>query len=103
MIRELSREDLIDFRNVFLSKATELITEKLEDLLSDYSEDSLEEVTEWVVSQGWTYYSNVLGNPENALPSEVLELDDSFTDNSFSGCVEDEFFGRYKESITEYE
>jgi hypothetical protein len=103
VLGELTREGLIDFRAQFLIKSLDLITEEFENELDEYSEDGREEVAEWVVSQGKAFYEQVRANPRKGLPRECFELDDMFTESSFTGLVENEFYERYGEEITKYQ
>jgi len=64
LLRDMSRDDLSDLFNEFKAAAATLRGSRHEPYLADLSEDQVADITEWVVAQGRSTYSNVMVHPD---------------------------------------
>jgi len=95
MLHEMNREDIIRFQNEFQEAAIQLADEPFIEYMDEgISEDGVQDVAEWVVSQGKEFYSDVWDNPENV--PETVEAGDSST---FSSVADNVFWDRFNEAI----
>jgi len=65
----LEEEELRDFHSEFLDLASELTCPPFDEFVEE-SEDGLNDVAEWVISQGRELYQSVLANPAS-IPHSV--------------------------------
>lgn len=71
ILGSMSQADLIRFHNEFQEAAAQLVDEPLaEHLPADTSEEHLQDIAEWVVSQGKAFFTAVWNNPE-----KIAEID----------------------------
>ena len=64
-VKEMSREQLIDFYWAYENLAAEIKSEKhVRHMDPGFSEDSIDNLAFWVVAQGEEFYTDVLNNPE---------------------------------------
>ncbi|HEX7305811.1 DUF4240 domain-containing protein [Lentzea sp.] len=94
-LARLDRAEIHRFQDIFVELATELQDEPYTAHVdADESEDGVEDIANWVVSQGCATYEQVLGNPR-LMPSHV---DVGAPDNLFSVAYE-VFFERFGEPL----
>ena len=67
ILSEMGKDEIYRFQDEFLEAAAQLRDEPFSDLIyaSGESEDGLDDISKWVVSQGRHYYDAVLANPES--------------------------------------
>ena len=76
ILTTLSRDEVRRFQEEFVDASAELQGEPFTDYMIKGSEDSVEDVSHWVVSQGREYYEEILEDPEK-IPESVEEDDSS--------------------------
>ena len=65
ILGSMTQADLIRFHNEFQEAAVQLVDEPFaEHLPADTSEDHLQDIAEWIVSQGKALFAAVWNNPE---------------------------------------
>jgi hypothetical protein len=69
LLLPLSRKELYAFQDEFVELASQIRGEPY-DAFMEPSEDGIEDITDWAVSQGRTYYLGVLDDP-STLPFSV--------------------------------
>jgi hypothetical protein len=94
MLKTMSREDVIRFHHEFKDAAVQLTDSPFIDYMSDLSEDGIQDIAEWIVSQGRDYYSEIWTHPER-IPNEI----EHGTLSTFSGVADDVFWDRFREPI----
>lgn len=71
LLMSLSKDDVYKFQDMFLEMAVELRDEPyVFHVAAGESEDGLEDISNWVVSQGRELYEAVIGEPSR-MPAEV--------------------------------
>jgi hypothetical protein len=96
ILSQLSKDDLIRFQAELQDAAADLNDEPFLDYLEDSTDDSIEDICYWVVSQGKDYYTRVWNNPSE-IPRDV-EGDD----HTFYGLPGGVFWEKYRENILDY-
>ncbi len=73
LLYALEREELINFESDFLKARMQICSQRFEDSLGrGRSEDTILDVSEWVISRGKDYYFKILKTPE--LIAQDLQL-----------------------------
>lgn len=93
LVQEMSRDEVIQFYQEFVEAAADLCTTRHLDYLADASEDTVQDITEYVVSKGRNYYKEVCDHPAK-IPTEV-KMDAP----SFKGVALLVYWEKYGESI----
>ena len=97
MLWEMTRQDIIRFHNEFQEAAVQLADEPFICHMDEgLSEDGVQDVAEWVVSQGKGLYSDVWENPHH-VPGRI----EPGTTTTFSSIADNVFWDRFNESIPE--
>jgi hypothetical protein len=87
----LSREDVDRFTSEFAAAATELQGEPFTDYMDpEESEDGMEDIANWVVSQGEAYYRSVFEDPSRT--PEHIDVDDP---SDLAGVAEEVYYRRF--------
>lgn len=92
ILRNLRKDELIRFDHEFHQAACLLADTPYTNHLPGYSEDSLDDLTQWIVSQGRAYYLQVRDHPET-MPQ------DADWNTTFMGIAGEVFWERFKEDI----
>ncbi len=64
ILMQKSEEEICNFQGEFIQAAADLRDEPFTDYMQE-SEDGIEDISLWVVSQGKEYYLNILENPND--------------------------------------
>ena len=96
LLESMPREDVIRFDRAFRDAAMALTEPPYSDHMGDLSEDGVQDVTEWVVSQGKAFYSEVWAHPER-IPAQLDGPPSRI--GSFSGVADNVFSDRFDEVI----
>lgn len=92
-LEQMTEEEISRFQDIFLDHAAELQDEPYIDYIDPAeSEDGIEDIANWVVSQGPDTYRDVLDSPEH-IPSHI-DVDDPRNLSSVAYKVYFEKFGR---------
>jgi hypothetical protein len=76
ILRNMSKEEVRRFQEEFVDASADLRVEPFTTHMIKGSEDSVEDVAHWVVSQGRDYFLRIWNNPEQ-IPFSVEEGDPS--------------------------
>lgn len=93
LLAALSRDDLIRFAREFELAAVELTCEPFTRYMIGQSEDGIEDIARWIVSQGREAYEHVIARPE-LTPAEVPS-----EPSSLHGVAQSVFDSRYDEAM----
>ena len=93
----MSMEEVRRFQEEFVDASAEIQAEPFTDHMIKGSEDSVEDVAHWVVSQGREYFLRIWNNPEQ-IPFSVEEADAS---NLYSVAPK-VYYERFGETIDVY-
>lgn len=85
-----SEDELVWFHEQFVITTAELKGEPFLEYMVG-SEDGVDDVADWVVSQGREYYKSVLDDP-SSIPYDV---EDDEEDSSLAGVASDIYYERY--------
>lgn len=86
----MTKDEVIRFRNEFLLAAAQLADQPfLEHLEPGTSEDTMQDVAEWVVSQGKQFYVDVWNKPQRIGDVDLR------TGATFSGVADNVFWERF--------
>lgn len=96
LLTNMTKEEVYRFQKEFVEASVELQTEPFIDYMAE-SEDGVEDVSHWVVSQGKSYYLRVWSRPE-IVPAEVEENDPEI----LYGVAAEVYRERFGESIGVY-
>jgi hypothetical protein len=87
----LSRDDVDRFKSEFDAAATELQDEPFTDYMDpEESEDGVEDIASWVVSQGEAFYRSVFEDPSRT--PEHIDVDDA---SDLTGVAEEVYYQRF--------
>ena len=99
LLKQMNRRELIRFywnyREAAAQFKWELYTDVLLSVMSELSEDTLDDICNWIVGKGKEYYTQIFYNPE-LMPNEIDNRDSAL---EILGEVIDEYDERYGESI----
>jgi hypothetical protein len=93
LLEAMHREQIIEFYRALIQAAADLRCPPYLDFLRGVSEDTIADITEYVVSRGRQYYSDVTNQPQR-IPTEV-----SMAAPSFKGIALLVYWKKYAESI----
>lgn len=96
ILKDMDREDIIEFQSIFVDFSVELQDEPYTDYMEE-SEDGIEDIANWVVSNGKEYYNKIIENP-NSIPYSV---EDRLNEVLF-GVADEVFVDRFGESTGVY-
>ena len=63
ILSELRKKDILEFQTMFVDFSVELQDEPYTDYMEE-SEDGIEDIANWIVSNGKEYYEMILENPK---------------------------------------
>lgn len=93
ILRTLNRDQLIAFHNQFVTVAADLLA--LPSLAKPeneaWTEDNVQDVADWIVAQGRSYYDDVIQHPDNV----PMGLTDAERPPTFSGVASRVFLDRF--------
>jgi hypothetical protein len=93
-LNHLKKDDVTRFQNEFLDAAAQLSDEPfLVHLDDDTSEDTMQDVAEWVVSQGKQFYVDVWNTPARIASVDVRR------GVTYSGVADNVFWKRFGTSV----
>lgn len=93
------RQEIIDFEYNFMKTALQLYDEPfLVQIGVERSEDIIEDICEWVVSQGKEYYFQIWNNPK-LIPKN---LDRNKLEEILSGVPGEVFWDKFEEEIRDF-
>jgi hypothetical protein len=95
---DITKEELIRFHSEFDIAATELRGDIVEVLVPEESEDGMDDIANWVVSQGFEYYKRVWENP-SLIPTGWEHIDRNRWLSDVAGHV---FYERFERNIWDY-
>lgn len=96
ILSAFSKEDIIKFQEQFLDASIELQDEPYLAFM-EQSEDGVEDIANWIVSNGKTFYNHILNNPEE-IPHSVNNV----TDQILYGVADEVCYEIYGESTGVY-
>jgi hypothetical protein len=70
-LHHLEKDEITRFQNEFLEAAVQLADEPFLVHLGDISEDTMQDVAEWVVSQGKQFYVDVWNSPKRIAEVDI--------------------------------
>ncbi|MGE8526093.1 DUF4240 domain-containing protein [Chryseobacterium rhizosphaerae] len=91
-----SKEEIIKFQEEFVDASVELQDEPFIDYMEE-SEDGVEDIANWVVSNGKELYFQIMGNPEE-IPRSVNDV----TEQILYGVADEVCVEKYGESTGVY-
>lgn len=93
-LHQLERDEVIRFQDEFLEAAVQLTDEPFLVHLGDYvSEDTMQDLAEWVVSQGKRFYVDVWNSPQRIADVNVRE------GVTYAGVAANVYWGRFGTSM----
>jgi hypothetical protein len=94
ILRGLERKDLIRFQHHFEETSLDLQGPRFTDLLPDLSEDGIQDIADWVVTQGRAFYEQVQADPKRMPTTRA-----GGALATFSGVADNVFYERFNERI----
>jgi hypothetical protein len=99
LLKQMNRRELIEFDWNYQEAKAQFKWERYIDVLlcvmSEVSEDTLDDICDWIVAQGKEYYTQIFNNPE-LMPTEIDNRDPAL---GILGAIIHEYDERYGESI----
>ncbi|WP_068984544.1 MULTISPECIES: DUF4240 domain-containing protein [Lysinibacillus] len=92
----MDKNDIYRFQDFFVEAAVELRYEPFTNF-TESSEDGIEDISNWVVSQGKAYYAEILKHPER-IPYSVEDR----TNESIAHVADEVYFDKYGETTGIY-
>ncbi|MGY3186314.1 DUF4240 domain-containing protein [Lysinibacillus sp. TE18511] len=92
----MDKNDIYRFQDLFVEAAVELRYEPFTNF-TESSEDGIEDISNWVVSQGKAYYAEILKHPER-IPYSVEDR----TNESIAHVADKVYFDKYGETTGIY-
>ncbi|MGJ1264708.1 DUF4240 domain-containing protein [Sphingobacterium spiritivorum] len=96
LLANFSKDDLIKFQEEFIDASVELQEAPFTDYMEE-SEDGVEDIANWIVSNGKAFYFHILNNPGET-PNNVND----FTDQILYGIADEVCVEKYGESTGVY-
>lgn len=92
----MDKNDIYRFQDLFVEAAVELRYEPFTNF-TESSEDGIEDISNWVVSQGKAYYAEILKHPER-IPYSVEDR----TNEIIAHVADEVYFDKYGETTGIY-
>lgn len=92
----MDKNDIYRFQDLFVEAAVELRYEPFTNF-TESSEDGIEDISNWVVSQGKAYYAEILKHPER-IPYSVEDR----INESIAHVADEVYFDKYGETTGIY-
>lgn len=96
ILTEMDKNDIYRFQDLFVEAAVELRYEPFTNF-TESSEDGIEDISNWVVSQGKAYYAEILKHPER-IPYSVEDR----TNENIAHVADEVYFDKYGETTGIY-